>query len=139
MVVQRLLLAAVLLVAGTVFGGCPCGNDELPVEMAQFSGRFGYGLDGPYGFTGALTKETLDDPAWVLEGTFQFPSSGYTVLAPVVSVAESYPEQVHITLNVLLPWEGINLLDVITERPVRFTVEASNRATFEIVVKEYCW
>lgn len=139
MLAQRIVLVLAVVAGAFAFTGCPCGGGNLPVELTAFSGRFGYYLEGPYGFTGALTKEALTDPEWVLEGTFQFPSSGYTVLAPDVQIMESFPEQVRVTLRVLLPPPNAAVLTVITEGPVYVLIPASERATFDVAVQEYCW
>lgn len=128
----------VALFAG-ILSGCPCGTGSTPVQMTAFSGRFGYYLAGPYGFEGALTKSDINSPTWTLEGTFQFPTSGYSVLGPSILVAESFPEQVTIRMRVLLPPEGSAQLTVITPVTVRYTVDASNQASFNISVEELCF
>ena len=134
---HRIALPAMLVGAAVLLAGCPCG-EEVPGELTPFSGRFGYFVAGPWGFEGALTKENLGDPEWTLEGTFQFPSSGYTVLAPEVQVAESYPEQVLIRIRVLTPSPGQVVLPVITEAPVSFTIPASDRAEFNVWFVPVC-
>jgi hypothetical protein len=123
----------------SALAGCPCGTQTLPVELTPFSGVFGYRLDGPYGFEGRLTKDSLDDADWVLEGTFYFPDSCYTVLGPQIIVRESFPEQVDVTMRVMLPRPDLGCLTVITEVPVSYRIRASNQAQFQIAVKEYCW
>lgn len=127
-------LTAVALSA-LVLSGCPCG-EPMPVELTPLSGPFGYHVAGPWGLDGVLVKEQLDDQNWRFEATFQFPSSGYTLLAPQVAIAESYPEQVSIEIPVVEP-QGV-VLPVITERQVVIGVPASNRASFDIVVVPYC-
>lgn len=124
-------IPAFLILCGMALSltGCPCGVPEQG-ELTPFSGRFGYYVQGPWGFEGALTKENLTDPAWTLEGTFQFPSSGYRALGPQIWVAESYPEQVTIRFNVLKP-SGIDL-PVISPHTVKYTIHASNQAVFNV-------
>ena len=134
---HRIALPAMLVGATVLLSGCPCG-EEVQGELTPFSGRFGYFVAGPWGFEGALTKENLGDPEWTIEGTFQFPSSGYTVLAPEVQVAESYPEQVLIRIRVLTPSPGQVVLPVITEAPVSFTIPASDRAEFDVWFVPVC-
>ena len=134
MIARNMLLAGLVL-GSCVLAGCPCG-EEMPVELTPLSGPFGYHVEGPWGLEGTLTKAELTDAVWRLEATFQFPSSGYTLLAPQVMVAESYPEQVSIEIPVLQP-EGV-VLPVITERQVVVEVPASNEAEFDIVVAPYC-
>ncbi len=129
-----LMLTGVMLCA-LVLTGCPCG-EEMPVELTPLSGPFGYHVTGPWGLDGVLVKENLTDEVWRLEATFQFPSSGYRMLAPQVAIAESYPEQVFVTIPVMLP-QGIDL-PVITERQFVLEVPVSKEAAFDIVVAPYC-
>lgn len=129
---------AVFLAAAALLSGCPCGTDELPVTLTAFSGRFGYYLSGPYGFDGSLTKENLGDAEWTLEGTFQFPTSGYAMLGPEILVMESYPEQVTVRMRVVPPPAGSVVLQVITPRTVTYKITASDQAAFTISVEEYC-
>ena len=131
----------IVLTVATVFlfllTGCPCGTPLMPVELTPYSGLFGYGLTGPYNFEGSLTKENLTDAEWTLSGMFHFPSPGYTVLGPSIEVMESSPEQVRIRLRVLLP-KTPSVLPVIDSQPVGFRIAASNQASFDIAVQEYC-
>jgi hypothetical protein len=137
-----------ILLAAPVLSGCPrcdCGKGELAtanVQLTPFSGRFGYGLSGPYGFEGSLAKNQLSDAAWRLEASFTFPTGGYTVDAPVILVAESYPEQVSVSINVTPPAPGAIVTQVVTEVPVTADITASNGALFNIRVTgagiEYC-
>ncbi len=107
------------------------GLDVL-VKMTPFSGRFGYGLEGPYGFVGSLTKQELTDPAWRLEGDFSFPTAGYVISSPVVTVAESYPEQVYVAINVIPPSGAAP--QVVTHVSITAEIAASNEAQFAIHV-----
>ena len=36
-------------------------------------------------------RQSLEDAEWVVEGSFLFPTGGYTLLAPDMEVAESMP------------------------------------------------
>ncbi len=119
-----------MLGAAVLLSGCPCGPEEQG-ELTPLSGAFGYLVTGPWNFEGTLTKEYPGDPEWVLEGRFLFPNPGYVLLATHVLIAESYPEQVLIRFNVLLPVQEITL-PVIQEEPVRVTVAAADRASFDI-------
>jgi hypothetical protein len=109
------------------------GEDEL-VRLIPFSGRFGYGFEGPYGFVGSLTKQELTDPDWHLEGEFRFPTAGYVVEDPVVRILESYPEQVHVSIGVIPPSPGRVVAQVITRACVSVDIPASNEAQFTIRV-----
>ncbi len=129
-----------LLLAALFMGGCPrcdCGLGEAGntnVQLTPFSGRFGYGLSGPYGFEGALTKNQLSDAAWRLEASFSFPTGGYTVDTPIILVAESYPEQVSVSIKVTPPAPGTIVTQAVTEVPVTADITASNGALFNIRV-----
>jgi len=120
--------------------GCPssCGpgtcSPRTTVELIPFSGRYGYGLEGPYNFAGALTKDSLDDECWKLEAQFVFPTTGYQVAEPEIRIAESYPEQVSIILHVTPPPEGAMVAQVLTTVPVTAEIPASNRAEFCVCV-----
>ena len=130
-------LPAALVAAALLLSGCPCG-EEVPAALTAFSGRYGYYVTGPWAFEGALTKEYPDDPEWVLEGAFQFPTSGYRVLAPSVAVAESYPEQVSVRIHVYVPSPGQEVLSVLTEAPLSLTIPASGQAEFDIRFVPLC-
>lgn len=134
----RFMTFVTLLGLAAVVTGCPCG-ESVQGELTSFSGRFGYFVEGPWGFQGALTKENLDDPEWKFEGTFQFPSSGYFALPPAVEVLESSPEQVHITLNVMTPLGDQAVLPVITPVTIRTTaIAASDEAVFDVRFAPMC-
>lgn len=105
---------------------------EAPVELTPFSGRFGYGLAGPFDFTGELTKDSLEDPAWRLTGTFNFPSSGFEVLEPEIIIRESYPEQVSVTFRINAPAPDAPVLQVYTSITVSAEIAVANGATFEM-------
>lgn len=126
----------VLCAAAAVLAGCPCGGQALPVTVTPLEGGAGYALEGPYDFEGTLTPSGGE---WQFEGTFAFTSSGYTVLGPDIQVRESFPEQVTVTLRVMVPRPGAVLLPVITEVPVSYRIAASSEATFTAEVREYCW
>jgi len=128
---------ALLACGAFLAAGCPCvisgnGNEDTAVRMTPFSGRFGYLLEGRYDFTGTLTKEALTDPNWVLEGTLTFPTTGYTVRQPDVRVAESYPEQVTVTITVTPPAPGTIVAQATLPVQVTADIAASNEAKFSI-------
>ncbi len=125
-------VVATLLGAGLLLSGCPCS--ETTVTLTQLSGRFGYCFEGPYGLQGTITKTNLNDPEWLLEGMFVFPTSGYTVDPPEIAIAESFPEQVSIRLRIFAPPPGSAVLQVVTEVPFSTAINASNQATFNMVV-----
>lgn len=133
----RLGVALFFVVGGLFLSGCPCEN-PTEGELTPFSGRYGYYVEGPWGFEGALTKETLDDAEWKLEGSFQFPTSGYLVMPAQIEILESYPEQVHITFQVFAPGSNQMVLQVISEVPVEATIAASNEAVFSVSFQSMC-
>ncbi len=108
------------------------GCREEPVQMIPFSGRFGYGLAGAFGFTGSLTKQALTDPAWLLEGTFMLPNPGYTLSPPDIRIQESYPEQVSVTMVITPPPPGTYWPQVIVPSRIQAEIAVANRATFKI-------
>ena len=134
----RTAFCAVMLLAALSVSGCPrcdCGQGDGTggnVQMTPFSGRFGYGLSGAFGFEGSLTKNQLSDQAWRMEGSFTFPTGGYTVETPVILVEESYPEQVSVTIKVNPPAPDAIVTQVVTVVPVTADITASNQALFNI-------
>lgn len=108
------------------------GCVETPVELIPFSGRFGYGLSGPFDFTGELTKDTLEDAAWRLTGTFNFPTSGYELLEPEIIIRESYPEQVSVIFRINAPAPDAPVLMIYTSVTVSAEIAVANGATFDI-------
>jgi hypothetical protein len=138
--VNLLFRAGLALLVVLVAGGCPpkdCGQGNettTDVTMTPFSGRFGYGLSGPIGFVGTLTKDQLTDPAWHLEGSFSVPTGGYAVEAPEIIVAESYPEQVSVTLRVTVPAPDAIVTQMAGVIPVAADITASNEAKFTIQI-----
>ncbi len=136
--VFRAGLAASAIFVALVAGGClrcDCGQGNetgANVQMTPFSGRFGYGLSGTFGFLGSLTKDQLTDQAWRLEASFTFPTGGYSVDAPVIMVAESDPEQVSVVLRVTAPAPDAVVTQVVTVVPVTADITASNEARFTI-------
>lgn len=123
--------------AGLLLVGCPC--DETAVTLTPLSGPFGYHFEGPYDLQGNLTKDSPDAAEWELNGKFVFPTGGYTVLPPEITVAESYPEQVTILLRVREPLPGAPVTQVVTEVPVTAVISASNEAAFSMKVVRICY
>lgn len=141
---QNETIGLFLWLAGGMFlaGGCPCitpgngSNDGESVRLTPYADRLGYALEGPHDFVGSLTKQDVDDPEWHLEGDFTFPTAGYTVDEPDIRVAESYPEQVFVTITVTPPAPGSIVAQVITHVPVTADIAASNLAQFRILIVE---
>ena len=110
------------------------GCVETPVQLIPFSGRFGYGLRGPFDFTGELTKDSLEEAAWRLTGTFNFPTSGYGLLEPEIIIRESYPEQVSVIFRINAPAPDAPVLLVYTSVTVSAEIAVANGATFDMTV-----
>ncbi|MGC8846511.1 MAG: hypothetical protein ACP5QY_11750, partial [Candidatus Hydrogenedens sp.] len=65
------IIIALFLIIG--FSGCICkpfGEGELTL----LSTEFGYRVEGPLGFTGTITKESVDMEEWNFSGKFVFPN-----------------------------------------------------------------
>jgi len=105
-----------------------------PVQLIPFSGRFGYGLRGPYSFEGSLTKDYPGSSAWLLMGQFTFNTGGYLVLPPEVSIQESYPEQVSVVIRVIPPPPDVFVPMVIMPMSVTAEISVSAEALFNIRV-----
>jgi hypothetical protein len=114
--------------------GTGSGDTDEAVRLVPLSGRFGYGIEGPYGLTGSLTKEELTDADWCLEANFAFPTSGYTVGEPEIRAAQTYPEKVWITITVTPPAPDLAVAQMITPIQVTALITASNEAAFGIQV-----
>jgi len=115
---------------------CTCAGldacETADIQMASLSGRYGYGLTGAYDFAGSLTKNALTDAEWHLVSEFRFPTAGYSVGTPLVSIQESYPEQVSVTFTITRPAPGAVVAQVITPVPVSLEIPASNQAKFTL-------
>jgi len=124
--------------SGGIFD-CTCVSeldcDTSDIQMTNLSGRYGYGLSGEHDFTGSLIKEALTDAEWHLDGKFTFPTGGYAVREPQVSIQESYPEQVSVTLKVIQPAPDSIVTQVITVVPVSLEIPASNQAQFTLKIE----
>ena len=135
--IRTMMLILLTLGMGLVFSGCPCGEEA--VTLTPLSGPFGYHFEGPYDLQGNLTKDSLEDAEWALNGKFVFPTGGYTVAQPEITVAESYPEQVTIVLRVREPLPGTPVTQVVMEVPVAAAISASNEAMFSMKVVRICY
>jgi hypothetical protein len=136
---HRLASATLILSALLALSGCPCSAPIAmtltPMEPGEFDKAFE--VTGPYGFEGILYNPLTDDLRWELEGTFQFPHPGYTLLTEV-QIAESFPEQVRILFEVVIPAPGV-YPEVIDEVAVDEMILVSDSATFEFTVQDRCW
>ena len=127
---KRLIVAVCVLC--TMLPGCVREHTDIPLTV--LSGRYGYAFEGPLGLQGTITKASPEDAEWVVEGSFLFPTGGYTLLAPDMEVAESMPEQVFLRLNVLTPSPNAVVTQALEERPFSHRVAASNEAAFTLTL-----
>lgn len=128
---KRLIVAVCVLCAVLLPG---CVREHTDITLTALSGRYGYAFEGPLGLQGTITKASLEDAEWVVEGSFLFPTGGYTLLAPDMEVAESMPEQVFLRLNVLTPSPNAVVTQALEEKSFSYRVAASNEAAFTLTL-----
>lgn len=116
-----------IVLSGCVFKPVSEGN------LTLLSSQFGYKVEGPLGFTGTITKESINMEEWTVSGKFVFPNQLCFYLGKTVSIAESYPEQVEIRFYVVCSLLGEVLAPRNKEVPVQFKVKASNDARFRVL------
>ncbi len=127
---KEMLIIALFCFIG--FSGCMV-KPVQEGELTLLSGKFGYDVKGPYGFTGTITKESIDMAEWEFSGEFIFPNQLCFYLGKTVLIAESYPEQITIRLYVLYSILGQILAPKDKEVPVQFKIKASNDARFRVL------
>lgn len=131
-----LLLAWVLLEAGCTyvpfdFNTVGCGEAIL----TRFNDSFGYTLEEETsGFEGTLIKRDVNSRAWDLEGTFHFPTRGYTVGEPEIEIVAAWPEQVYIRIPIWSPKIISFVCNSDTEIPVKATIAAAANAEFKVLI-----
>jgi len=131
-----LLLAWVFLEVGCTyvpldFSTAGCGEATL----TPFTDSFGYTLaEETSGFEGTLVKHDVNSRAWDLEGTFHFPTRGYTVGTPEIEILESWPEQVYVRIPIWSPKVITFVCNSDTEVPVNATIAAAANAEFKVLV-----
>ncbi len=124
------VVIGLLLIIG--FSGCGCNIYEEG-KLILLSGRFGYSVEGPYGFSGTITKESLDMKEWNFSGKFVFTNPLYIYLGKTVSISESYPEQIVVKFYVIPCKLGDIFFQKSKEVPVQFNIPASNDARFRVL------
>lgn len=139
---MRTLTAAVVTGIVLVCGACHTGAGArgVPAQQGNVSltamvSRPGYGLSGPCNFTGTLVWQ---DDAWLLDGRFEFPTAGYEVGVPEVTIREIRPERVHILVPVTAPPPDALVAQVLTPVPVEAAIHVSREAAFSVEVSEPC-
>ena len=106
---------------------CPTTSDEADSTPTDT----GYSFSGIYDLAATLDRT---QEGWVLDGSFTFPTSGYTVIGPEIVVLESFPEQVIIEFTVIPPAPDEIVLQVITMETFNATIDVSDQATFTLTV-----
>ncbi|HNZ49233.1 MAG TPA: hypothetical protein PLY90_11385 [Candidatus Hydrogenedentes bacterium] len=129
-----------LILLPAALSGCSgvCANDDdeqdRTVTITAMEDTLGYTLSAPfYQFSGTLTKESSKDP-WKLKADFYLPNSGCYVSDPEILIAESYPEQVKITLTVNPAPPGMIILPAFFVKSAEAEIQASDEAVFSVVL-----
>lgn len=122
-----IVLFCIIVLSGCVFKPVSEGNVTL------LSSQFGYKVEGPLGFTGTITKESIDMEEWTVSGKFVFPNQLCFYLGKTISIAESYPEQIEIRFYAVSSLIGQVLASQDKEVPVQFKIKASNDARFRVL------
>lgn len=137
-------LTTILLIAPVVafFSNCANNGSESPAEDVATATNSADTIlpvaaeDGGYRFTGPHQLTATVSPGeaggWLLSGGFEFPTGGYSVEGPRISVLKRLPEHVIIGLEVEGPAPGTIVTQVITPVTFEETITVSDRATFEI-------
>lgn len=132
---RRLAFALTVAVLAVWAGACrsadPAPQQETQDLVLDGQPGGGYAFKGPYGLAGTLTYGAQ---GWYLAGVFQFPAGGYRVGAIDIQVMKSLPEQVQVTIYVLVPPKGAMTTQVITEEAVERSIPVSGKAQFAIRV-----
>ena len=129
---MKRLLIAVCAVCAVLPSGCV--REHTDITLTPLSGRYGYAFEGPLGLQGTLTKASLEDAEWVVEGSFLFPTGGHTLLVPEILIAESMPEQIFLRFNVLTPGPNAVVTQALEEKPFSHRLAASNEAAFTVTL-----
>ena len=131
-----------LFTAGLLlWGGCtfiPVELDGLGCDVVTLTpvpDRYGFAIqEEDLFFTGTIFKSDLDSQNWHLDGEFNFPTKGYSVLEPKVEVLPTWPQQVNITLSVRSP----KLLSCVCSSdmkvPVSVKIKAATNAEFTMEI-----
>jgi len=136
---RKSLIGVVLLAVAVTMSGCPCGGPGVPAKLSPIENVAGWVVFGDWELTGILSNFTDDpDDLWQFQGSLKFPTTGYSMAAPEITVSESNPEQVTVRLLVIPPAPG----DAVESKKqeLKFTLEfdVSEDATFDFQVVTAC-
>lgn len=137
---RKLPIALCVSVCAVALAGCPCVPLFLSMTIVEGGDVAppGKTVTGPHDFMGTLVPQDTEPATWAFDGSFVFPTSGFTVGDVEAQVAESFPEQVTIIVPVTPPPKGSVLLPMLTEVPVNATIQVSEQALFTAFVREEC-
>lgn len=127
-----LITIAIVSILGFALTGCHC-QSAIEGKLTLLSSKIGYKVEGPYGFTGTITKDNLNMEEWNFSGKFVFPNQWCFYLGKSITISESYPEQIIIRFYVITSWLGDLLVPQDKEVPVQFNIKASNDAQFRVI------
>ena len=82
-----------------------------------------------------LEKEYVSENTWKYKITGQFPNPCYNATVETI-IAESYPEQVTITVNVTKPTQDMSCIQIISPFEYEGIFSASQEALITLKVKE---
>ncbi len=82
-----------------------------------------------------LEKEYVSENTWKYKITGQFPNPCYNATVETI-IAESYPEQVTITINVTKPTQDMSCIQIISPFEYEGIFSASQEALITLKVKE---
>lgn len=135
----RMLALAVLFVP--MISGCvdvSASDDagrKIDITLTAMEEGSGYSFEHrELGLRGTLTRKEDSKEPWKLEGSITFPSSGYSLKGPEITIAESYPEQVSIKMTVLPPPRGMIVLPALHHQSFKADIAVSDEAAFSMVV-----
>jgi len=131
-VLAYVMVSAIMVAA---VAGCPNGTASVKSEFPLIPEGGGYTFTGSLGLEGTLTHDA-DAGAWMLKGSFTFPTGGYTLHPVEVVVMESYPEQVRVVFRVTKPGPGAMVTMALVEAPFQEQIAVSREATFTLETKE---
>jgi hypothetical protein len=140
MLIRRFSLLSATVFLLLALAGCPGMVRVMTAEVTLWerteTEAVDYGFSGRYDLSGTLVW-TADTGEWEMEGSFTFPTGGYSVLPADILVAESFPEQVFITLKVLQPAPGAITTQALEEQAFSRTFQASSEARITMVLQEF--
>lgn len=131
---RKALVNAILLNVALLLGGCFYPSTQEG-KLTLLSDKIGLSVEGPYGFYGTITKESINDEDWEFVGEFTFPNSLYLYLGTRYKIEESYPENITIELYVKKSLLGEIIAPSDKKIKIYKKITASNEAKFKVVFR----